>query len=891
MSRLKYSVLLYGIFASIIRVAASRSCSNGSLLTTPGQVAVIPKWDLQSTARVVTDPLALSKPGADTSSWHHANVPRCTLIACLLATGEYKEADLFMSDNLAKIDIGQFQVPWLYRNEFNLKPASGQHYFLQTNGITSRADVFLNGREVANKTLQSGAYGGHSYDITKIVAGTNALVFKIYPTDYMNDFGVGFVDWNPAPPDNGTGVWRDVTIKQTGPVALGPLRVVTKFDKPGGPVNAVATLKATVQNLEDRAITVDADGIVSKGTNGQPLHLTKSLNLQPFATGELVLEAKIDNAELWWPAQWGSQTLYTAELAVSVESKLSDKVQRKFGIRQVTHELNKYNDSSFSINGRPFQVLGAGYSADIFLRWDSAYFTSQMQYVLDMGMNTVRLEGKMEHPEFYDITDELGIMVMPGWECCDKWEAWSYNDNLPPHPVWDANDYATANASIYHEAAMLQPHPSVLNFFVGSDFWPNDQAASIYVNALKALDWQNPITPYAAKKDGYPAAVGPPGMKMEGPYDWVPPNYWWDTQPYDSHLGAAFGFGSELGPGVGTPELSSLNKFQSPADLANLWQHPNASLLHMTTNTSDFSTRTIYNLGLYNRYGTPTSLDDYLLKAQLMDYEATRAEFEGYSSLWNAARPATGAIYWMLNAAWPNLHWALYDYYLHPAGAYFGTKVAGRIEHVAYDYVKRSVYLINHSLDRTGSRSIAWEVIGLDGKSVGKGTVSATTEPNKSKVVADLSKTLGSTKSVVFLKLVLSDDKRTLSRNVYWLAPTVDTLDWDNSSWYHTPVSKFSDFSALNKLTSATVSTTVTPGKDGLKVVLKNQASVPAFFVRLNLVKSGGEDVTPVFWSDNYVTLWPNETLELDVSWTGGEKAAAVQISGKNVAKGEIVVS
>lgn len=709
------------------------------------------------------------------------------------------------------------------------------------------------------------------------------MVFKVYPTNYFQDFGVGFVDWNPQPPDNGTGVWRDVTVKQTGPVALGPLRVTTTFDKPVGQGSAVVTLKATIRNLENKVVTVDADGSVGS------IKLTKSVTLQPLALGEVMLQTTIDKPNLWWPATWGAQNLYTAQLSVSVDKTLSDKTERQFGIRQVTHQINAHNDSIFSVNGRPFQVLGAGYSSDMLLRWDSARFESQMRYVLDMGMNTVRLEGKLEHPEFYDITDRLGVMVMPGWECCDKWEAWSYNDNIESPAVWSDADYATANASIYHEAATLQTHPSVLMYFVGSDFWPDDRAAAIYVGALKALDWQLPIVPYAARKDGYPAIVGPPSMKMDGPYDWVPPNYWWDVTPSSDRLGAAFGFGSELGPGVGTPELSSLRRFLSAADLDDLWRRPNASLWHMSAQDSSFATREIYNLGLYGRYGAPTGLEDYLLKAQLMDYEATRAEYEAYSALWSAERPATGLVYWMLNGAWPNLHWSLFDYYLHPAGAYFGTKVGSRIEHVAYDYVKKGVYLINHSIDRSGARMVEWEVMGLDGKSVAKGTVATTTVPNGSKSVADLSKALGVVKDVVFLRLVLSDGETVLSRNVYWLGPTVDTLDWENSSWYHTPVSKFADLSALMKMRSAAVLTTVSGGgSGGLKVVLENKAAGPAFFVRLDLVDSAGEDINPVFWSDNYVTLWPGEKMELDVSYSG--KAAKVQFSGTNVAKAEVAV-
>jgi exo-1,4-beta-D-glucosaminidase len=126
-------------------------------------------------------------------------------------------------------------------------------------------------------------------------------------------------------------------------------------------------------------------------------------------------------------------------------------------------------------------------------------------------------------------------------------------------------------------------------------------------------------------------------MKMDGPYDYVPPNYW-----YGGQVGAAFGFGSEEGPGVGTPEIRSLKKFLSEGDLNDLWTQPDKGLFHMSTNVSSFYTRSIYNGALWNRYGSPKNLDDYLLKAQMMDYEATRAEFEGFTSLQNASRPSTG---------------------------------------------------------------------------------------------------------------------------------------------------------------------------------------------------------------------------------------------------------
>ncbi|KAK6948291.1 hypothetical protein Daesc_010056 [Daldinia eschscholtzii] len=859
---------LLGFCLSISTFAAA-----AALLSEPGEVAVIPSWDIQSTERVGTDLAVLSRPGVDTKTWHEIDSPRCTLMGCLIQAGVYRESGLFFSNALQKFNSSQFKVPWVYRKEFTLDPSPGKRYFhLQTHGITSSADIFVNGQETVNRKSQAGSYVGNTFDITRIANKTNALAIKVYPTDYNYDFGLGFVDWNPYPPDNGTGVWRNVEIKQTGPVALDPLRVTTQASLPIGHSSALVNLKTTARNLEDREATVELTGTISLEGASETYELNQTIKIPPWDLSRC-------------------QPLYAGQLSASIDGSISDKIERTFGVRQVTAELNANNDTIFFVNGYPFQVVGAGYSADMFLRWDNAKFTAQAKLMLDLGHNTVRLEGKNEHPELYEITDRLGLMVLPGWECCDKWEAWAYNEDLAVKSEWTEVDYTIANRSMYHEAIMQQSHPSVLGYLVGSDYWPDDKAARAYYNSLKAADWQMPIIASASER-GYPDILGPSGLKMVGPYDWVPPNYWYDVEPSEDRLGAAYGFGSELGAGVGTPEISSLKKFLSEADLDDLWKRPNKGLYHMSTSVSSFYDRKIYNAALWKRYGAPTSLEDYLLKAQIQDYEATKSQFEAFASLWNADRPATGLIYWMLNNAWPSLHWNLFDYYLHPAGSYFGAKAGARIEHVAYDYLGKLVYLINRSLDRKGSRTVTVDIIDKNGKTIHNSQESFDTVPNNSTDIIDLTEALKPVTDVVFLRLVLSDDKNaTLSRNVYWLANTIDTLDWENSDWFFTPVTKYANYTSLNSLQPAEVSVTTTAtlkrdqeaGKLG--VVLENHSSVPAFFIRLNLVNADGEDVLPVFWSDNYVTLWPHEKLELQVE---GEGAAFVQVTGKNIQKAQI---
>ncbi|KAI8958153.1 glycoside hydrolase family 2 protein [Daldinia sp. FL1419] len=878
---------LLGLCLSINTLAAA------ALLSEPGEVAIIPSWDIQSTERVGADLAALSKPGVDTKTWHEIDSPRCTLMGCLIQAGVYRESGLFFSNALQNFNSSQFKVPWIYRKEFTLDPSPGNRYFhLQTHGITSSADIYVNGQEVVTQELQAGSYVGNSFDITKIANTTNALVIQVYPTDYNYDFGLGFVDWNPYPPDNGTGVWRNVEIKQTGPILLSPLRVTTQASLPIGHSSALINLKTTATNLEDREATVELVGTISLEGASEAYELSQTVTIPPLGSVDVALETAINEPAIWWPKQWGSQPLYTGQLSASTNGSVSDKIERIFGVRQVTAELNANNDTIFFVNGYPFQVVGSGYSADIFLRWDSAKFTTQAKLMLDLGHNTVRLEGKNEQPELYEITDRLGLMVLPGWECCDKWEAWTYNEDLAVKSEWTDADYTIANKSMYHEALMQQGHPSVLGYLVGSDYWPDDKAAGAYYNSLEAADWQSPIIASASER-GYPKILGPSGLKMVGPYDWVPPNYWYDVEPSEDRLGAAFGFGSELGSGVGTPEISSLKKFLSEADLDDLWKSPNKGLYHMSTSVSSFYDRRIYNTALWKRYGAPTSLEDYLFKAQIQDYEATKSQFEGFASLWNADRPATGLIYWMLNNAWPSLHWNLFDYYLHPAGSYFGAKAGSRLEHVAYDYNGNLVYLINRSLDRKGSRTVTVDVIDKHGKAVYNSQEEFDTVPNNSTDIIDLTEALKNNTDVVFLRLLLSDDKNTtLSRNVYWIANTTDILDWDNSDWFYTPVTRYADYTALNSLEPAEVSvTTAVKSKrscakaGGLLVVLENRSSVPAFFIRLNLVDDKGEDVLPVFWSDNYVTLWPHEKLELQVEGEGG---ASVQVTGKNIQKAQV---
>jgi exo-1,4-beta-D-glucosaminidase len=205
-------------------------------------------------------------------------------------------------------------------------------------------------------------------------------------------------------------------------VTLSAPRVTTDFEYTWkGSVTAIVRVNVLNSANISRNVTLYT---VIASPDGDHYSGTAGLSLEPGQEITASLLVTIDDPQIWWPAQWGSQPLYTLNVsAAASDGSLSNFAEpRSFGIRHVTSYRNGYNDTALIVNGHPFLVLGAGYSADTFYRFDTDRARKQLQLVLDMCLNTIRLEGKQEQPELYELADEMGVFIMAGWECCDKWE-------------------------------------------------------------------------------------------------------------------------------------------------------------------------------------------------------------------------------------------------------------------------------------------------------------------------------------------------------------------------------------------------------------------------------------------------------------------------------------
>jgi exo-1,4-beta-D-glucosaminidase len=101
---------------------------------------------------------------------------------------------------------------------------------------------------------------------------------------------------------------------------------------------------------------------------------------------------------------------------------VSESLDARFGIREVTSELTSDGYRVYLVNGRRILIRGAGWAPDLFLRMSQDRYRDEMAYVRHAGLNAIRFEGKFEDPFFFDLADEVGMLMLPGWSCCDAWQ-------------------------------------------------------------------------------------------------------------------------------------------------------------------------------------------------------------------------------------------------------------------------------------------------------------------------------------------------------------------------------------------------------------------------------------------------------------------------------------
>jgi exo-1,4-beta-D-glucosaminidase len=835
-------ILLAGLAGAVAQDAAE-----------PGTRVYLDKdWQIQSSCVAKVTGEQASTAGFDASSWHKSDLP-ATVVGALVTDKTYP--DPYFGTNLKTLpgmnysnksffaiqDMpagSPFLCSWWFRAEFDgPSTLARKNSWLDFLGINYRANVWVNGVKVGDAKDVAGTYRAFEFNVSKNVqAGKmNALALEIFAPQ-KDDLGITWVDWNPTPADRDLGIWKEVFLTTSGDVSVRHPFVAAKLDAEYR--TAALTVSADLHNTAEHPVKGIFRGDIEGISLEKPVELGAGESKKVRFAPEEFAQLKFEHPQLWWPYQMGEPNLYTAKLSFAADGQTSDSASVKFGIREVTSEITDKGYRLFKINGRKLLIRGAAWTPDMFLRWSSERLDADLAYVHDMGLNTIRLEGRLDHDEFFDKTDRLGILVMPGWTCCDAWERWK---------LWKGDQRKIAAASLTDQIGRLRNHPSVFVWLNGSDGPPPADVEKMYLGIEKDLEWPNPIISSASEEKT--TVTGKSGVKMTGPYEYVPPVYWLA----DKKAGGAYGYNTETSPGPAIPPRESLERF-IPQD--HLW--PIDEVWNYHSGGERFTTVNVFTDGLDRRYGQATSLDDYERKAQAMTYDGERAMFEAYG---RNKYTSTGVIQWMLNNGWPSLIWHLYDYYLVPAGGYFGTKKAMEPVHVQYSYDDNSVTVVNSMYVALEGRKVSAKMYNIDAAEKASREATVDLAADSSTKAFDLPKVDGLSKTY-FLRLQLhAPGGELVSDNFYWLSTKADTLNWaKRQDTVYTPQAEFADLTGLNSLPQVSLRTSSAFLNGEAHVTLMNPSNAIAFMVHVRVTHGkDGEDITPIFWDDNYFSLLPGE--------------------------------
>ena len=381
------------------------------------------------------------------------------------------------------------------------------------------------------------------------------------------------------------------------------------------------------------------------------------------------LRAIIPDPQLWWPAGYGAQPLYTVTVTLKDGDRVLDTWERRIGLRTLTmsREKDRWGEEfCHVVNGVKVFAMGADYiPEDNLLSRMSPERTRRLLEDAKMAhMNTVRVWGGGFYPAdwFFDICDELGLMV---W--LDLMYACAFYDLTPDFEASIRTETEQNIRRIRHHASLalicgnneMETFMSDTNDALvrgSEDFGPKRR--SHVADYIKMYEYVLPeICKRVAKQTFWWPSSPSSGGCFEAPGD---PNrgdvhywaVWHGEKPFTEYRKFFFRYASEFGF-QSFPCLKTVESFTEPED-RNVFSR----IMERHQRNSSANGKILAYLSQTFRY--PNSFDDLLYASQLLQAEAIRYGVEHWRR--NRGR-CMGAIIWQLNDIWPVASWASIDYF------------------------------------------------------------------------------------------------------------------------------------------------------------------------------------------------------------------------------------
>ncbi len=870
-------------------------------------------WIIKSSIQVKEDGEIISTDKFNPKGWYRAKVPTTVLNALIkdsvyqdpwIGLNNYKIPDVSDEFN-RKYDLAKYSYidgstnpwkdPYWFRKEFKLPDNfKGKELWLNFDGINYRADVWLNGHEIADHLEMVGMFLRFRYDITQyvLVNQMNYLAVKIHQVDHpglplpgvqFEVFGKtrghaidifkdetlkfsGGWDCAPVVRDRNMGIYQDVYITATGPASIENPYIITDLPLPDttrADIKIITELKNNSKEEINGVLTVKISLINNLkfptytkylGGSMPDIIIIKKVKLTADRATDVVLNSSeftslsIHNPYLWWPNGYGKQYLHNMELTFSIDGKTSDKKNITFGIRKVTSELKKKGNDwgrVFYINGQRVFCKGGWLQPDALLNVSEKRVYDEARLLAEANVNMVASEDAPSPPDIIlDSYDKYGIMCWETfYQCYRMFPGDSVTENNP-------SDHALALREAQDIIKRYRNHPSLVIWCAANEV---TVAGDIYKPLRKyVFDLDGTRTFLAASSTSWDIDKYTPYIKADLPlgttddgdpdYNWNPEHFYFDKilevekQAFRNELGVA-----------SVPVYSSLKKFipRFSKDTKNAFFPLDSTWAeHGAWDDNNYAFRA-YDNAIRTLYGRPVSVEDYAKKAQFVNANSYRAMFEAANHrMWKIT---SGVMLWKLNDCWPSVLWQLYDWYLCQNASYYFSQKAMEPVHIQMNANSSVVSVINTRHKNLDSLIVIVSIVDSSLKTIWFRTDTINIGADMYRELFSIHQGLKLTPTY-FVKLELKrNDGCLLSENIYWLSP-----------------GKQPDFSFLGKLEPVKLKISANNEEKGkeyqITVKLSNQTGKLSFFNRLVITKGEkGEEVLPAFWDSNFITLFPGE--------------------------------
>ncbi len=827
---------------ALVSTLAVLPATAGAASSTPASVTITDGWQLQDVAKAPEPGAEVSSAAFNTRGWYAATVPG-TVLTSLVNDHVYPEPLYGENERPEVIPESLCHTSYWYRSVIGVPRAYRKHHvWLNFEGINYSSEVWVNGVKVGSTR---GAFIRGIFDITaEVKPGQRAVVAVLVapqphpgiPHEHTLRNGVGknggitaidgptFLstigwDWLDAVRDRDTGIWQKVYLSATGPVLVKNPLVTTDLPLPRTD-SADVGVRVTVENVSDKPVTGRLTGTIEN------IVFERQVELAAHSTEQIVFDDKttpalrMEHPRLWWPNGYGAQEMYRLHLAFRMGRATSDAQDVDFGVRKITYSVPGTDTLTISVNGVPIFIRGGDWGLDEAMkripreRLDAEIHMHQLAH-LNLIRNWV---GQSTDEDFYELCDKYGILV---WD-----EFFQPNPSDGPNPT----DLETYVANVRDKVLRYRNHPSIALWCARNEGYPPPEIDAALRTLLAELE---PTRRYQ------PSSTDGAGVRSHGPYYWrTPREFYKVTDDY---------FKTETGS-VSVPTLESIEGMMPRKDWETIDDDWAAHDLAKGAQHGDQ-----YPLELAARYGKLANLADFARKAQLANYEAFRAMYEGRNA--ELFHPTTAIITWMSNPAQPSFVWQLYHYDLEPNASLFAVMHASEMVHIQLNEADGEVQVVNNRPEALPGVTARTSVYDLNGTLV-------STHETKLTAAADAATNLGpidfapQLSEVYFVRLELRDaGGALLSSNFYWQAKP-DHRD---------------DLTALNEMPmvaltakAETLEGTI-DGRRQIEVTLHNPTHNVALMTHVQLRRRSGERILPVFYSDNYVSLTPDETRTITI--------------------------